>query len=203
VATSNSTAAPERVDHIPTAPLPKPAADALHRLELALTTPAPTVVSKVRAALGFGPHWQPDSYLGETATRLTTWSQMELNDLYERVGGTVTTRPVKRTSSDGTTWAATEITVTVQVEGVGPVEISTDIEDDPEHGYRTDVPVVVVARAVTRFEIASARYDELIARPASILSPAEFDAVGEAQQTIAEAFAVLADHGRADLVRGL
>ncbi len=60
-----------------------------------------------------------------------------------------------------------------------------------------------VVRAVTRYEIASARYDELIARPASSLSPAEFDAIGQAQQTIAESFAVLAGHGRTDLVRGL
>ena len=55
-------------------------------------------------------------------------------------------------------------------------------------------------RAVTRYETATARYDELIARPASTLSPREFDAVGEAQQAIAESLGVLADAGRLDLI---
>ena len=61
------------------------------------------------------------------------------------------------------------------------------------------VPLPLV-RAVTRYETATARYDELIARPASTLSPAEFDAVGEAQQAIAESLRVLADAGRLDLI---
>jgi hypothetical protein len=37
----------------------------------------------------------------------------------------------------------------VNVPNVGPVEISTDIEDDPEHGYFTNLPVVEAALAVT------------------------------------------------------
>ena len=57
-------------------------------------------------------------------------------------------------------------------------------------------------RAVTRYETATARYDELIVRPASTLSPAEFDAVGEAQQTIAESLGVLADAGMLHLIGG-
>ena len=57
-----------------------------------------------------------------------------------------------------------------------------------------------VAEAITRYEIATARYDELIARPASSLSPAEFDAFGDAQQTIAESLGTLADAGRLDLI---
>jgi hypothetical protein len=61
------------------------------------------------------------------------------------------------------------------------------------------VPLDLV-RAVTRYENATARYDELIARPASTLSPREVDAVGEAQQTIAESLGVLADAGRLDLI---
>lgn len=64
---------------------------------------------------------------------------------------------------------------------------------------RAFLPLDIV-RAVTVYEIASARYDELVARPASELSPAEFDAVGDAQQTIAEAFGVLAGAGRLDLI---
>jgi len=57
-----------------------------------------------------------------------------------------------------------------------------------------------VVRAVTRYEIATARYDELDARPASALSPAEVDAFHAAQQTVADAFGVLAEAGRLDLI---
>jgi hypothetical protein len=101
-------------------------------------------VAKVRAALGYPASWKPDPYYGETTTHLTVWSQMELNDLFERVGGTVTSRQVERSTSDGSsTWTATEVTLTVQVDSLGPVEVVTDIEDDSEHGYRTDVPVLL------------------------------------------------------------
>ena len=64
---------------------------------------------------------------------------------------------------------------------------------------RAFLPLPLV-RAVTRYEVATVRYDELIARPASSLSPAEFNAVGEAQQTIAESLGVLAEAGRLDLI---
>jgi hypothetical protein len=57
-----------------------------------------------------------------------------------------------------------------------------------------------VVRALTRYEIATARYDELDARPASALSPAEFDALQDAQQTVTEAFGVLAEAKRLDLI---
>ncbi|MEU1497307.1 hypothetical protein [Streptomyces sp. NPDC005732] len=63
------------------------------------------------------------------------------------------------------------------------------------------VPVSLdVARAVARYEAASARYDELAARPASMLSPAEVDAFSDAGQTVAESLVVLADHARLDLI---
>src|SRR4051812_15478978 len=138
---------PKTPTQLPTAPLPQLAVEALRRLELALTTPDAATVAKVGQALGFRSSWKPNPHLGETATYLTAWSQMELNDLFERVGGTVTTRQVERSASDGSaTWTATEVTLTVEVPGVGPVEIVTDIEDDPETGYRTDVPVVALAR---------------------------------------------------------
>jgi hypothetical protein len=68
------------------------------------------------------------------------------------------------------------------------------------HGLdRAFLPLPLI-RAVTRYEIAAARYDELIARPASTLSPAEFDSIGVAQQTLAETFGVLAEAGRLDLI---
>lgn len=60
-----------------------------------------------------------------------------------------------------------------------------------------------IVRAVTRYETAALRYDELIARPASTLSPAEVDAIGDAQQTMANAFGVLAEAGRTDLLAPL
>lgn len=60
-----------------------------------------------------------------------------------------------------------------------------------------------LVRAVTRYEIAAARYDELMARPASDLSPAEFDSFNDAQQTMADEFAVLAEAGRTDLLAPL
>ena len=173
----------------PTASLPVDAKDAMHRLELSLTTPDPATVDKVRAALGFTPGWQPDRHLGETATHLTTWSQMELNDLYERVGGTVSARQVERSTSDGTTWTATEVTVTVHVEGVGPVEISTDIEDDPQHGYRTDVPVVAVAR----YQSAAAHCQHLAAQ-------GDYEGCAEAEDEMAMCRCQLATAGRLDLI---
>ncbi|MEV5447544.1 hypothetical protein AB0N23_34235 [Streptomyces sp. NPDC052644] len=131
----------------PTAPLPPAAQDALRRLEAALTTPDPTEVAQVRTTLGYPAGWRPRPHLGETTTRLTVWSQHELDALYQRVGGTVTTRQATRTTADGTTtWTATEITLTVQVPGVGPVEIVTDIEDDPAN--RTDLSVIAAARSL-------------------------------------------------------
>lgn len=66
---------------------------------------------------------------------------------------------------------------------------------------RAFVPMPLhVVRAVTRYEIATARYDELDARPASTLSAAEFDAMQDAQQTVTEAFGVLAEAERLDLI---
>lgn len=57
---------------------------------------------------------------------------------------------------------------------------------------RAFLPLTVV-KAVTRYEVAAARYDELIARPASQLSPAEFDSFQAAEQTLAESLGILAD----------
>ncbi|MBL3664484.1 hypothetical protein JL475_00290 [Streptomyces sp. M2CJ-2] len=57
-----------------------------------------------------------------------------------------------------------------------------------------------LVRAVTRFEVASARFDELSAKDARDLSPAEFDALGTAQQVIAESFGILAKAGQLHLI---
>ena len=175
---------------LPTAPLPPAASEALHRLEAALTTPDPAVVEMVRVVLGYSAGWRPDAHLGETATHLTVWSQMELNDLFERVGGTVTTRQVERSTFGGeSTWTGTEITLTVQVPGVGPVEVVTDIEDDPEHGYRTDIPVV-----------AMARYQSAAEHCRALAESADFDGCLAAQDEMAMCRCQLAKAGRLDLI---
>lgn len=67
---------------------------------------------------------------------------------------------------------------------------------------RAFLPLPLI-RAVTRYEVAAARYDELIARPVSELSPAEVDSIGFAQQTLDDSFGVLAEAGRTDLLRPL
>ncbi|CAL9367313.1 hypothetical protein [Streptomyces sp. enrichment culture] len=90
------------------------------------------MTDRVRAYLGYSPSWAPRTHLGETVTRLTAWDQHELNALYERVGGTVTSRQV----TEGDTL---EITLTVQVPDVGPVEIVTDW-DAPAGGH--DLPLM-------------------------------------------------------------
>ncbi|MEV5414735.1 hypothetical protein [Streptomyces albogriseolus] len=182
--------APTSADHAgDTAPLPAAARDAMRRLEAALVTPDAATVEKVRAVLGFPAGWKPSPHLGETATYLTVWSQVELNALFERVGGTVGTRQAERTASDGTTWSATEITLTVDVPGVGPVDIVTDIEDDPEHGYPTDLPVVVVARYQAASEHCRA-----------LAETADFDGCLAAQDEMAMCRCQLASAGRLDLL---
>jgi hypothetical protein len=76
--------------------------------------------------------------------------------------------------------------------------------DAMSHLERAFLPLPLhVVRAVTRYEVAALRYDELIARPASELSPAEVDAIGAAQQTMANEFGVLAEAGRTDLLAPL
>lgn len=98
-------------------------------------------------------------------------------------------RHVERSVGDGTAWTATELTVTVQVDGVGPIEISTDIEDDPQHGYRTDVPVVAVAR-----------YQSAAAHCRQYADGADFDACADAQDEMAMCRCQLATAGRLDLI---
>lgn len=185
-----------------TAALPQPAVDAMRSLEAALITPDPAVVARVNAALGIRASWKPRPHLGETATHRVVWSQMELNEIFGRVGGTVSLRQVERSNRDGEAgWAATEITLTVQVPDVGPVTVATDIEDDPEHGYRTDVPVVAVAR----YEAAARHVTEItaaLADPDYKPTGLEWDDLAHVEDVMAGARAVLAEAGRLDLIGG-
>lgn len=57
-----------------------------------------------------------------------------------------------------------------------------------------------LVRAVTRYEVATARYDELVALDARTMTGAQFDSFAAAQQTIAESLATLAAAGRLDLI---
>ncbi|GAA3153749.1 hypothetical protein ACFQ0X_43965 [Streptomyces rectiviolaceus] len=120
--------------------LPSAALHLIARIERQLAQPERDFAAKVGKALGFRHGWTPDPLLGETATRITRWSQYELNAVYERVGGTVTTRPVQRSIDGGdTAWPATEITLTVDLPGIGTVRLYTDW-DEPTGGR--DLPVM-------------------------------------------------------------
>lgn len=83
--------------------------------------------TQVRTALGLPGHGRPIREAGETPTRVCVWDQEHLNAVYERVGGTTTARTLRRTADSGrTAWDATEITVTVDLPGIGRVEAFTD-----------------------------------------------------------------------------
>lgn len=106
---------------------PNPEPVTLSPLVILLAASQADLAVRVRVALGLPGHGQPRSELGETATCVHMWDQVDLNAVYERVGGTVTTRTVQRSTSGGeATWQATEITVTVDLPGIGAVEIVTD-----------------------------------------------------------------------------
>jgi hypothetical protein len=124
----------------PTEPLPVDAHYAIARIEQKLAAFDREEVAKVCDALGFRRGWTPDSYLGETPSYINVWTQHELNDLYLRTGGTVTTRAVERTLCEGDTpYPATEIALTVNVPGVGDVRIVTDW-DEESGGH--DLPIM-------------------------------------------------------------
>ncbi|MGW1071538.1 hypothetical protein [Streptomyces sp. NPDC002537] len=84
------------------------------------------LAARVRAALGMPDYGPPRPDMDETATRILVWSVRELQDVYDRVGGTVTRQPVERTLSDGTSYSAYEITVAVTLPAIGRVQIFTD-----------------------------------------------------------------------------
>ena len=111
--------------------LPTAALHAMHRIEHTLAAPEREMVAKVGQALGLRIGWKPNAHLGDTATHITMWTQYELNAVYIQAGGTVTTRQVQRSTSDGSvTWTATEITLTVDVPDVGYVEVVTDWDEE-------------------------------------------------------------------------
>lgn len=131
----------------PTEPLPAAAVRAMFRLERTLAAPGEALAAKVCAALGLHHSWKPCPEFGETATRFCVWSVRELQDVYARVGGTVTAQQVERTLSDGDRYTITEVTVTVDIPDVGSVQVFTDW-DPADEGYGYDLPVIRTAAAV-------------------------------------------------------
>lgn len=135
---------------------------ALRDLVADLTTPGPAparpvfdeaLIARVRAGLGLPYCWRPVAENGETETRVCMWSQIELNSVFERVGGTVTSRQVERGGRDIPTTVETEITVAFDLPGVGRVEVFTDwFEDYAAIGGGRDLPVV---RALTELPAAA------------------------------------------------
>lgn len=99
------------------------------------------LAAKVRTALGLAGFPAPVAEAGETERRVCVWSVRELQDVFARVGGTVTARSVERTVSDGTTFTAREVTVTVTLPGVGEVQVFTDW-DPADEGYGFALPVI-------------------------------------------------------------
>lgn len=77
----------------------------------------------------------------ETATDVTVWDMRSLQDVYDRVGGTVALTPVTRTTSDGTEYDIVEATLTTRLPGVAAARITTDWDPAGElYGYA--LPVV-------------------------------------------------------------
>ncbi|MFE0651364.1 hypothetical protein ACFVZH_22525 [Streptomyces sp. NPDC059534] len=62
----------------------------------------------------------------ETPTRVTIWDIHTLQDVYARVGGTLTLAQATRTVSDGTTYTVIETTLTTQLPGLATAQITTD-----------------------------------------------------------------------------
>jgi hypothetical protein len=120
-------------------PMPAPAQQLLTPAALLLAHAEAELAAKVRTVLGMTGRRVAEEE-GETARRVGVWTQRELNALYERVGGTVTTRTAQRATHDGeTTWQTTEITVTVDLPDIGTVEIFTDW-DETSGGH--DLPLM-------------------------------------------------------------
>ncbi|MCZ1006357.1 hypothetical protein [Streptomyces lydicus] len=96
----------------------------------------PSLRALVRDALGLTRLHIPRPELDETDTRICVWSVRELDDVHARTNGIVTARQVERTAGDGSPYAVIEVTVSVDVPHVGPVEAFTDWEPAAEvHGF--------------------------------------------------------------------
>ncbi|WP_435610030.1 hypothetical protein [Streptomyces sp. C10-9-1] len=111
----------------------------------------------VRTALGRSRQATVRKDIGETDRRVILWSIHELNAAFQRVRGLVTATPVRRTTSDGRTYAALEMCLTAYVPGVGAVQAVTDWDpaDEPD-GF-----ALMAVRCAQGPEVAAARVREL------------------------------------------
>lgn len=114
-----------------------------HRTRAAHTlTSSPTarnlLATKVRRALGL--RGSLTIQHNETPTDVTVWDVNSLQDVYARVGGTLTLAQVTRTVSDGTTYSITEATLTTRLAGLATARVTTDWDPTDElHGYALPV----------------------------------------------------------------
>lgn len=107
------------------------------------------IAAQVRRALGFRFSGAPKLDLDETATRVSVWCVRTLNDVFARVGGTVTARQAERTLSDGSTYMVTEVTLTTALPEVGEVQAFTDWEPAEEpHGFGLPLIAAINAQAL-------------------------------------------------------
>lgn len=84
----------------------------------------------------------------ENAACLTLWSIRELQDAYDRIGGTVTARTVTRLYSGGVTAPCIEIVLTADLDGIGPVALNTDW-DPADEAYGLGLSVIQALGAAT------------------------------------------------------
>lgn len=118
-------------------PLPEPEPESAPAFDEAL-------FARVRNALGLKSHFRAAD--GETPTRFSMWDVEELNAPFTRTGGTVTAQQVERPLSDGRTFSVIEVTITVDLPGIGTVEVFTDWDpSDEPHGFA--LPVILALNA--------------------------------------------------------
>jgi hypothetical protein len=106
------------------------------------------LAARVRTALGLPATYPaPRLEFDETETRVSVWDVRQLNDVFAHVGGTVAAAQVECTLSDDTTYTVIRVTVTVDLAGVGAVEVFTDWDPaDEAHGFA--LPVIVALNRV-------------------------------------------------------
>lgn len=85
-------------------------------------SPAAPYAREICEALGLSTavSFRPRLELGESPTRLLAWDVTGLRDIYARTGGTVTCKQAENAAH------TVELTLTVDVAGIGPVEVATD-----------------------------------------------------------------------------
>ncbi|MFD7093372.1 hypothetical protein [Streptomyces xanthophaeus] len=97
---------------------------------------------RARTALGFRAT-DIASHLGETALHISVWSPRELQDIYDRRGGTITSRIVDEARSDGTFAELTRVTLTVRIPTLGTITAACDWDhNDPDEDAMRQVPVI-------------------------------------------------------------